>query len=310
MTDYKVTLEQIATGADADPTTDWRQTLAICERLERGIDALEHYGSVASKRFADIEAAVREQTQMWKQEFAGQVKDVETKTTVYCDDSGVVFKLREKIAALEADNVAAAREIAVLEARLATVREWRRKHYASGRNVPRDVDAAIFGEGEQPDLDGVGYACVDTKPEPEPYSKLQRCEPPDDEHDPNLPAPAPAPCPSCARLRAAAEPVLRYLDNIGPNGPNMREAFRTALAATPLPGDGWIRVEDRMPDEKNGWSETVQIVADYSGTGGTKLVEADRTYNGKWERYQPSIVTHWMPLPDPPENPRSQDSAT
>ena len=84
-----------------------------------------------------------------------------------------------------------------------------------------------------------------------------------------------------------------------------------ALASiTPQPDDGWISVEDRMPEEKNEWSESVLVCLDYRKDGGVCVVTMNRASGGEWQETEPPAVTHWMPLPDPPENPRSQDSAT
>lgn len=73
--------------------------------------------------------------------------------------------------------------------------------------------------------------------------------------------------------------------------------------------DGWIKIEDRLPDnigeyivyaqDENSpasegvWYENVVIVAEYG------LGEWTWNENGiEWDIS--GIVTHWMPLPDPP----------
>lgn len=64
----------------------------------------------------------------------------------------------------------------------------------------------------------------------------------------------------------------------------------------------WISVKDRMPEEHNGWSTDVLVVWDWERTGGRKLVGINRTNFVTWVKGDPDVITHWMPLPEPPED--------
>lgn len=54
----------------------------------------------------------------------------------------------------------------------------------------------------------------------------------------------------------------------------------------------WIRIEEKIPDEKT----RVLVFIPHSDT----KIDTDRILNGKWVRWN-GHVTHWMPLPEPPE---------
>lgn len=84
---------------------------------------------------------------------------------------------------------------------------------------------------------------------------------------------------------ARAKPVLWVY-------PPMRRALEAALR--------WIPCVERMPVEGDRVAVIVQIdgypevsVATYDGTGGW----TERRYGGIY----PEHVTHWMPLPEPPQ---------
>lgn len=84
----------------------------------------------------------------------------------------------------------------------------------------------------------------------------------------------------------------------------------------------WISVKDRLPKEHDSifakeygtdnWNsamyrQTSNIVAVcYQYDNGERVVEASRTTDGRWinernNRMLCRTVTHWMPLPEPPE---------
>lgn len=54
----------------------------------------------------------------------------------------------------------------------------------------------------------------------------------------------------------------------------------------------WISVDDRLPEEGDR-------VLSYSNGG---MMQRDYIYRNKWESYDRGYnVTHWMPLPKPPQ---------
>ena len=59
-----------------------------------------------------------------------------------------------------------------------------------------------------------------------------------------------------------------------------------------MTNNGWISVEDRLPDENT----RVLVFIPYTDT----KIDTDRILNGKWVRWIDKI-THWQPLPEPPE---------
>lgn len=66
---------------------------------------------------------------------------------------------------------------------------------------------------------------------------------------------------------------------------------------------GWISVRDRLPEEIFGESETVLVIAKMSHLGISGYSEnyyLAWTVNREWMGCK-GTVTHWMPLPDPPE---------
>lgn len=64
----------------------------------------------------------------------------------------------------------------------------------------------------------------------------------------------------------------------------------------------WISTTERLPELDRGWSATVLVCVDHRYTGGEVVVDTDRLCPpaGKWNRNEFNIVTHWMPIPNPP----------
>nr|DAN92983.1 MAG TPA: Protein of unknown function (DUF551) [Caudoviricetes sp.] len=57
----------------------------------------------------------------------------------------------------------------------------------------------------------------------------------------------------------------------------------------------WIKCSERMPElDDDGYSEMVLVV------GSQKLILQNYTIEDEWQF--PMEVTHWMPLPELPEN--------
>ena len=99
------------------------------------------------------------------------------------------------------------------------------------------------------------------------------------------------------------------------------QGFRNVVKTAPtIPSPQWIRVEDRMPIEYEsvfkkfkstpkwlaGMYETISndVNAVVKFEDGTKKVYTLHTADGKWSHLPilgKPIVTHWMPLPELPE---------
>ena len=60
---------------------------------------------------------------------------------------------------------------------------------------------------------------------------------------------------------------------------------------------GWIKCSERLPEEENGFS--LCYSSEYSGS-----IEKKMEYRILLNRFIKTLceVTHWMPLPDPPED--------
>ena len=81
---------------------------------------------------------------------------------------------------------------------------------------------------------------------------------------------------------------------------------------TLTPQNEWVSVEDRMPedDAPAGRKQITVMVATKAGkvTIASRVFEPERDYCGKvyparwlWSRWLNNHVTHWMPLPAPPD---------
>ena len=88
-----------------------------------------------------------------------------------------------------------------------------------------------------------------------------------------------------------------------------------------LKGQDWISVKDRLPEEHESifhkflgtprWSsamwkqESDKVLVCVSFPDGTSVVTTGRLHDSDWVttvgRTLPQTVTHWMPLPEPPE---------
>ena len=59
---------------------------------------------------------------------------------------------------------------------------------------------------------------------------------------------------------------------------------------------GWISAEDRLPEEAE--RVLVRLSGDKPPIGEPRM-DTDRVVDGRWVRWF-NLVTHWMPLPEPP----------
>ena len=63
----------------------------------------------------------------------------------------------------------------------------------------------------------------------------------------------------------------------------------------------WISVEDRLPELGNYFSDMVLVFVDWREQGGGHLVRTGRFGPEGWEGCPADAVTHWQPLPHPPQ---------
>lgn len=89
----------------------------------------------------------------------------------------------------------------------------------------------------------------------------------------------------------------------------MREDLMNLPTADVAPRAEWISVEEMVPDcEQGAESKAVLFITKqgfmytgYYGCGGIYHDRYFREYKNSTEGYDISSVTHWMPLPEPPE---------
>ena len=119
-----------------------------------------------------------------------------------------------------------------------------------------------------------------------------------------------APCPFCGDGQTGIESSTYRQRRIrcgdgdcfvaGPWAPTAAEA----VTAWNTRASGWIRVEDRLPEPMDPMMYGEEVfIACRGGHRATAILTQDS--QGWWSRddniYPMANVTHWMPLPDPPE---------
>lgn len=58
--------------------------------------------------------------------------------------------------------------------------------------------------------------------------------------------------------------------------------------------NNWISVKDRLPEEN------IRVLVCINSEQSYTKLDTDRILKGKWVRWS-NDVTHWQPLPEPPE---------
>lgn len=114
--------------------------------------------------------------------------------------------------------------------------------------------------------------------------------------------------------------IMRDLQSIivSPHEKDKKTVYAIQMGINALKRSGWISVKNRPPKEhdsifakhthlsKHMWekeSDFVNVYVEFSD--GTGRVTEGRLQDGKWwTRISPAlnpVVTHWMPLPEPPK---------
>lgn len=88
-----------------------------------------------------------------------------------------------------------------------------------------------------------------------------------------------------------------------------KDVFEMAVSALTHPHGGWISVEDRLPDTNGTY---IVYAPTYYGGSSSGLDNINgimfaRRRGRNWSievgyHKRPNCVTHWMPLPEPPED--------
>lgn len=92
-------------------------------------------------------------------------------------------------------------------------------------------------------------------------------------------------------------------------------------AQTVTPEPGWISVKDRLPAETHSifwplkdtvkWNKAMwkeqsdKVIVAIRFKDGTRVVRTGETHDGEWRtdlsKFLDPVVTHWMPMPEPPK---------
>ena len=110
------------------------------------------------------------------------------------------------------------------------------------------------------------------------------------------------PCPFCGGEATAIDGSKQvWCSDCYADGPFTEEH----IAAWNRRASGWVSVEERLP-EKAKWSGDRVLVYTEEGYIHTGLYEGEAATDDDpwWDKFNDSgYVTHWMPLPEPPEVP-------
>lgn len=63
----------------------------------------------------------------------------------------------------------------------------------------------------------------------------------------------------------------------------------------------WIKIEDRLPENDEEVLIAYWHIPDHERYEPDWIIETGRHLDGQWVQLQGENITHWMPLPNPPE---------